>query len=138
MKDVIFKTPSIIKPPPKPPTSALPLLDLDKAAPARVPLELLRERNAIRRRARKAGFQTVEQLYDAVAQQFRLPRLELDTIELSLDLSNLVPQELADEAPHRAGVRDAPTSCRSRPRIRRSCQLFDWLARQLKRAVRPW
>ena len=79
---------------PKHQTSVLPLIDLDKGTPARVPLELLQGSPSVAALS-KAGFQTVEQLADAVAAQFRLPRLELDTIDLSLELVNVVSKELA-------------------------------------------
>src|SRR4051794_25095200 len=61
----------------------------------RVPLELLRERNPKPAALARAGFSTIEQLYDAVAVQFQLPRLQLDTVELALDLVNLIPQPLS-------------------------------------------
>ncbi len=101
---------------------------------AHVPLELLRERNPTSAALARAGFQTIDQLYDAVAAQFRLPRLELDDVELSIDLVNLVPKELADK--HHVipvfATADELSLAVSDPS---QLQLFDWLARQLKRAV---
>ena len=103
-------------------------------APTHVPLELLRERNLTSAALGRAGFATVEQLYDAVATQFRLPRLELDSVELALDLVNLVPKELADK--HHVipvfATADELSLAVSDPT---QLQLFDWLARQLKRTV---
>ena len=100
----------------------------------RVPLELLRERNPKPAAIAKAGFSTIEQLYDAVAVQFQLPRLALDTVELSLDLVNLVPQPLAAKhgiVPVFATAQELSVAAADPTQL----QLFDWLARQHKRAV---
>ena len=118
---------------PKHQTSALPLIDLEKPAPARVPLELLQGSPSVAALS-KAGFQTIEQLTDAVAQQFRLPRLELDTIDLSLELINFVPKELAEKhriVPVFVSNEELSVAC-SDPT---NHQLFDWLSRQIRRVV---
>ena len=134
MKDVIFKTPSIPKPaPPKPQTTALPLIDLDKATPPRVPLELLQGNPSVAALS-KAGFQTVEQLADAVAVQFRLPRLELDTIDLSLELTNLVAKDLAEKH-HIVPVFVSAEELSIATSDPTNHQLFDWLSRQVRRVI---
>jgi type IV pilus assembly protein PilB len=102
-------------------------------APARrVPIELLRERTPSPQALGKAGFQTVEQLYDAVAVQFRHPRLVLDPVELSLDLVNLIPQATATK--HRiVPVFAAPDELSIAVSDPTQLQLFDFLARQHRR-----
>ncbi|MEO8698391.1 MAG: GspE/PulE family protein [Kofleriaceae bacterium] len=121
MKDVsvVMKTPS--------PAPAGP-------APVRVPLELLRERAPSPAALAKAGFKSVEQMYDAVAAQFRHPRLALDTVELAIDLVNFVPKELA--AKHKIipvfATADELSIAASDPT---QLQVFDWLGRQHRRAV---
>jgi len=100
----------------------------------RVPLELLRERNPKPAALARAGFGTIDQLYDAVATQFSLARLALDTIELSIDLANLVPQQLAVKhgiVPVFAGPQELSVAASDPTQL----QLFDWLGRQHKRAV---
>ena len=100
----------------------------------RVPLELLKERQPKPAALAKAGFSTVEQLYEAVAVQFQLARLSLDTVELALDLVNLIPQPLA--AKHRivpvfATANELSIAASDPTQL----QVFDWLGRQHKRAV---
>ena len=100
----------------------------------RVPLELLRQRNPKPADLARAGFGTIDQLYDAVALQFHLARLALDTIELSLELVNLVPQQLAVKhgiVPVFAAAGELSVAATDPTQL----QLFDWLARQHKRAV---
>ena len=75
------------------PASGVPVAK--NAAPARVPLELLRDRAPSAVTLARAGYGTVDQLYDAVASQFHLARMRLDDVELALDLLNLVPKDLA-------------------------------------------
>jgi type IV pilus assembly protein PilB len=112
----------------------------ERSAPAeeapriRVPLELLRERNPKPAVLARAGFSTIDQLYDAVAQQFHLARVALDPIELSIDLVNLVPQQLAVKygiVPVFAGAQELSIAATDPTQL----QLFDWLSRQHKRAV---
>jgi type IV pilus assembly protein PilB len=115
---------------------ALPLPDelAPSAAPPRVPLELLGERSPSQVALARAGFRSVEQLYEAVAAQFRMARVELDTIDLALDLVNLVPQALAVK--HRiVPVFASPDELSIAASDPTQLPLFDWLARQVKRAV---
>jgi type IV pilus assembly protein PilB len=117
---------------PAPP--AAPVTAPAAAATVRVPLELLRERAPAPAALAKAGFKTVEQMYDAVAAQFRHPRLALDTVELSLELVNMVTKELATK--HRIVpvfmTAEELSIAASDPT---QLQVFDWLGRQHKRAV---
>ncbi len=99
-----------------------------------LPLELLRERSPSAAALNKAGFATIEQLYDAVAAQFRLPRLALDTVEMAFDLSNLVSAEIA--AKHKIvpvfATAEELTIATSDPT---QLPLLDWLGRQAHRAI---
>jgi type IV pilus assembly protein PilB len=125
------KDPAVsVRTPPRPPAAA----PEDGAPRVRVPLELLRERNPKPAALARAGFGTIEQLYDAVAMQFQLPRLALDTVELSLDLVNLLPQATAVKhriVPVFATAQEISIAASDPTQL----QLFDWLARQHKRAV---
>lgn len=126
-------------PPPPAPTasgSRTSLPSPDPAAPpgARVPLELLRDGSPPAIALARAGFRTLEQMYDAVAAQFRMARVELDSIELAFDLSNYVPQALAVK--HRiVPVFATPEELSVAASDPTQLALFDWLARQVKRAV---
>jgi type IV pilus assembly protein PilB len=120
--------------PPSAPLAAPPPPPVDDTTRIRVPLELLRERNPKPAALARAGFGTIEQLYDAVALQFHLARLALDTVELSLDLVNLIPQPLAVKhgiVPVFAAAQELSIAASDPTQL----QLFDWLARQHKRAV---
>jgi len=106
----------------------------EATAKVRVPLELLRERQPKPAALAKAGFSTIEQLYEAVAVQFQLPRLALDTVELALDLVNLIPQALAVKhrvVPVFATANELSIAASDPTQL----QVFDWLGRQHKRAI---
>jgi len=121
-----------VRTPPRAPGAPTPTEDV--AAKIRVPLELLRERQPKPAVLARAGFGTVEQLYDAVAVQFQLPRLVLDTVELALDLVNLIPQALAVKhriVPVFATANELSIAASDPTQL----QVFDWLGRQHKRAV---
>jgi type IV pilus assembly protein PilB len=82
----------------------------------------------------KAGFASIDQLYDAAAAQFRLARVALDGIELSLDLATLVPEALATKhriVPVYASADEVSVAAADPTQL----QLFDWLGRQLRRHV---
>jgi type IV pilus assembly protein PilB len=107
---------------------------IDEATRVRVPLELLRERLPKPMALARAGFATIEQLYDAVAVQFQHPRLALDTVELALDLANLVPEPLAVKhriVPVFATANELSLAVSDPTQL----QVFDWLGRQHRRAV---
>ncbi|MBX3155949.1 MAG: type II/IV secretion system protein [Deltaproteobacteria bacterium] len=102
-------------------------------AQRRVPVELLATPPSPAALAR-AGFASIEQLYDAAAAQFRLARLALDSIELSLELATLVPEQLAVKhriVPVYASAEEISVAAADPTQL----QLFDWLGRQLRRAV---
>ncbi len=99
-----------------------------------MPLELLRERIPRPMELARAGFGTIEQLYDAVALQFQLARVPLDSVELALDLVNLIPHELAVKhriVPVFATAHELSIAASDPTQI----SLFDWLARQHKRSL---
>jgi type IV pilus assembly protein PilB len=105
-----------------------------RPGPRHVPVELLHDRAPSAAVLGRAGFATIEQLYEAVAAQFRLPRLELDGVELSLELLNLVPKELAEKhhiVPVFASAEELSLAASDPTQI----ALFDWMSRQLKRTV---
>ncbi len=140
MKDPRLSSPASIRTPQRAP--AAPAASAAPAAPAaddppariRVPLELLRERIPKPAALARAGFGTIEQLYDAVAAQFQLPRLALDTVELALDLANLIPQTLATKhriVPVFATAHELSIAASDPTQL----QVFDWLGRQHKRAI---
>jgi type IV pilus assembly protein PilB len=116
------------------PASASPPPPMAEDARIRVPLELLRDRNPKPAALARAGFGTVDQLYDAVALQFHLARLALDTVELSLDLVNLLPHAIAVKhgiVPVFATTQEISVATSDPTQL----PVFDWLARQLRRAV---
>ncbi|MEO7735313.1 MAG: GspE/PulE family protein [Kofleriaceae bacterium] len=121
-------------PPGSPPPGPPPARAAEEPARVRVPLELLRERQPKPAALAKAGFATIEQLYDAVAVQFQIPRLALDSIELALDLANLIPQQLATKhriVPVFATANELSIAASDPTQL----QVFDWLGRQHRRAV---
>jgi type IV pilus assembly protein PilB len=129
---VTMRTPA--KPPPKATinTEEVPLHG--DAVRKHVPVELLGERSPSVSALSRAGFATVEQLYEAVAVQFRLPRLELDGVDLSLDLATLIPKAVAEKhhfVPVFASADEVSIASADPSQL----QLFDWLARQLRRPV---
>jgi type IV pilus assembly protein PilB len=102
--------------------------------PARVPLDLLRDRNPSAVTLARAGYGTIDQLYDAVASQFNLARMKLDEVELALDLVNLVPKELSTKhhiVPVYASAEELTVASCDPTQL----PLFDWMARQIKRPV---
>ncbi len=105
-----------------------------KPASKRVPIELLQDRAPALASLSRAGFATLEELYDCAALQFKLPRLPLDSIELAIDLANVVPRELAEKhniVPVFAGEGEVSIAVSDPTQL----PLFDWLARQLKRPL---
>jgi len=124
-----------VKPPPTGRAPIAPAGATDEVAGRiRVPLELLRERSPKPAALAKAGFSTLEQLYEAVAVQFQLPRLALDTVEMALDLVNLIPQALAVKhriVPVFATANELSIAASDPTQL----QVFDWLGRQHRRAI---
>ena len=126
--------PAPLRPPAPPAAPPAPPARPEEPPRVRVPLELLRERQPKPAALAKAGFATIEQLYDAVAVQFQIPRLALDSIELALDLANLIPQTLATKhriVPVFATANELSIAASDPTQL----QVFDWLGRQHRRAV---
>ncbi|MCX5743459.1 MAG: GspE/PulE family protein [Proteobacteria bacterium] len=100
----------------------------------RVPIELVQDRAPSMTARARAGFARIEDLSEAVAVQFKLPRLELDAIDLAIDLVNLVPRELAEKhqlVPVFANTDEISLAVSDPTQI----ALFDWLSRHLKRST---
>ncbi len=102
--------------------------------PRHVAVELLADRAPSLRSVTRAGFATVDHLYEAVAAQFKLPRLELDAVELSPELVELIPRELAEKhhiVPVFVDQQELSLAVSDPTQL----AVFDWLARKLRRAV---
>ncbi len=103
--------------------------------PARhVPVELLNDRTPTLSTISAAGFTTVEQLYDAVAVQFKLPRVYLDSMELAIELAELIPRELAEKhhvVPVFADANEISLAVSDPTQL----AVYDWLGRQLRRMI---
>ncbi len=81
-----------------------------------------------------AGFINLEDVAQFVASQLNLPRVELDSIEISPELAELVPRALAEKkrfVPTFAQDGEITVATADPTRI----ELFDWLARELHRQV---
>jgi len=98
-------------------------------------LRLLRDRSGVsRQELQAAGFADLDALAQAVADQLRLPRLKLDTLELAKDLSEVVPRAIAERhqlIPVFAAPGEVTVATADPARL----ELFDWLGRELKRNV---
>jgi type IV pilus assembly protein PilB len=80
------------------------------------------------------GFSSIEDLVQKVAEHFRLPRMELDTLELSPALAELLPRSTAEKhriVPTFASKDEVTVAITDPTRI----ELFDWLASTLRRTV---
>src|SRR5688572_16773066 len=66
------------------------------ASRAAAAVELVKSRKLSTAAMSAAGFGSIDEVIDIVAKQFRLPRLELDTVTLDPELANLVPRPLAE------------------------------------------
>jgi type IV pilus assembly protein PilB len=80
------------------------------------------------------GFSSIEDLVQKVAEHFRLPRMELDTLELSPALAELLPRSTAEKhriVPTFASKDEVTIAITDPTRI----ELFDWLASTLRRTV---
>ena len=107
-----------------------------QAAPARthIPVEMLRARTLPAAALAKVGCATIDQFAEKVAEQFRLARLPLDTVDLAQDLATLMPRQLAEQ--HRV----VPVFADAHEITLAVCdpsalELFDWVGRELKRSV---
>jgi type II secretory ATPase GspE/PulE/Tfp pilus assembly ATPase PilB-like protein len=131
---VTMRTPAKVPPKPAHATDEVPVHTEASVVRKHVPVELLGERAPSVAALSRAGFATVEQLYEAVAAQFRLPRLELDGVDLSLELATLIPKNVAEKhrfVPVFASADEVSVASSDPSQL----QLFDWLSRQLRRPV---
>ncbi len=101
-----------------------------------VALDLLRSGKMSEASLAAHGFTTVESVVTTVAEHFKLPRLELDGIELVAELADLVPRALAEKhklVPTFASAEELTVACCDPTRI----ELFDWLSQTLRRTITP-
>ncbi|MBA3498821.1 MAG: type II/IV secretion system protein, partial [Deltaproteobacteria bacterium] len=105
------------------------------AAPARhIPAEILRDRAMSVATLARVGCTTIEQLADVIATQYKLPRLELDAVDLSRDLVPLLSRARAEQ--HRiVPVFASPQELTLAVCDPTTVALFDWLAHDIKRSV---
>ncbi|MBP6629487.1 MAG: type II/IV secretion system protein [Kofleriaceae bacterium] len=95
-------------------------------------IEALRARRAGGQMA--AGFASPEEAVEAIAQQFRLPRVELDGLELSLELAALIPKAFADKhrvVPVFTSGQELSVATYDPTQL----EVFDWLGRELRRTI---
>ena len=105
-----------------------------QAAARHIPVEVLRDRAMSVATLARVGCTTVEQLADRIAAQFQLPRLSLDGIEVSLEVAPLLSQARAEQ--HRiVPVFATPQELTLAVVDPTPIELFDWLAREIKRSV---
>jgi type IV pilus assembly protein PilB len=108
---------------------------VNRATPAAA-LELLRGRQLAPANLQAAGFASAEQVLELVAAQFRMPRLELDSLDVPADLANRVPKQIAEK--HRiVPVTESTYELTIATSDPTQIAVFDWLARELKRPVTP-
>jgi len=104
-------------------------------APARhIPIDLLRDRAMSAATLARVGCSSIEELADVVAAQYQLPRLALDTVDLSRDGAGLLSRARAEQhrvVPVFASAQEL-TLAVSDPT---PFEFFDWLAHELKRSV---
>jgi type IV pilus assembly protein PilB len=101
-----------------------------------VALDLLRSGKMSEASLAAHGFTSVESVVSTVAEHFKLPRLELDGIELVAELADLVPRALAEKhrlVPTFASTEELTVATCDPTRI----ELFDWLGQTLRRTITP-
>jgi type IV pilus assembly protein PilB len=104
------------------------------ASRAAAAVELVKGRKLSTAALSAAGFTSIDEVIDVVAKQFRLPRLELDTVALEPELANLVPRALAERhriVPVFASAQELSLAVSDPTQI----EVVDWLSRELKRTV---
>ena len=109
-----------------------------RSTPARglIALELLRDRKLSEATLSAHGFSSIDAVVEVVAEHFRLPRLQLDGLELAPELATLVPRQLAERdhiVPTFASAQELTIATCDPTRI----ELFDWLASTLRRTLTP-
>jgi type IV pilus assembly protein PilB len=105
-----------------------------KAGARRIPVDVIKDRNLTSATLLRVGCATVEELAAAVAEQFKLPRLALDSIEPNLELAPLIPRALAEKqrlVPVFASVEEVTLAVCDPTEL----EIFDMLRRDLKRAI---
>ncbi len=105
-----------------------------RPTPSRITVDLLRDRTLSAARLASVGCATMEQFAERVAAQFQLPRLALDAIDPAPELARLVSQALAEQQ-RIVPVFGAPQELTIAVCDPSAIELFDWLARELKRSV---
>lgn len=107
---------------------------MPRAAPVRITVDLLRERTLSAARLASVGCTTLEQFAERVAAQFQLPRLALDTVEPAPELAQIISQALAEQQ-RIVPVFGTPQELTVAVCDPSQIELFDWLARELKRSI---
>jgi type IV pilus assembly protein PilB len=104
------------------------------AQKAAVALDLVRKRKLSENSIAAAGFATLDALLQAIADQFRVARLELDQVELGAELIDFIPRQVAER--HNIIAVFAETGelsvATSDPT---QLEVFDWLSGSSKRTV---
>ena len=97
-------------------------------------VELLRARQPPPSALQAAGFASIDQVLEMVAAQFRMPRLDLESVELAPELAQRVPRAVADK--HRiVPVSETPNELTIATSDPTQISLFDWLSHELRRPV---
>jgi type IV pilus assembly protein PilB len=100
-----------------------------------IALALLRQREAPRPDAlRLAGYASIDALAESVANQLKLPRLQLDEVEIAPGLITLLPRATAERhwiVPVFSDVGEITFATSDPSRL----ELFDWLGRELKSQI---
>ena len=102
--------------------------------PARVSIELLQDRAPSPATLARNGFTDLDQLYEAVAHQFKLPRLAIDGVELAIDLVDVITRELAEKhhiVPVFASAEEVSIAVSDPTQL----AVYDFLGRQLRRVI---
>jgi type IV pilus assembly protein PilB len=100
-----------------------------------LPLDILRSAEEPTAAAlKKLGFNTFEQFLQSVANQVKLPRLAIDSVELDPVMAQLISRQLAERhhiVPVFSSAEEVTIATYDPTRI----DLFDWLAKELHRQV---
>jgi type IV pilus assembly protein PilB len=106
------------------------------AAPAakHIPLAMLRDRTLSAHTLAQVGCATVEQFVEMVAAQYKIPRLQLDSLELADELGRLISKSHAEQhrvVPVFADAHELTIAVCDPSTI----ELFDWIGGHVKRRV---
>jgi type IV pilus assembly protein PilB len=105
-----------------------------RAVARHIPVEMLRDRNLSASSLARVGCSTIEQFAEAVAAQFQIPRLALDSLDFPTTLGAMLPRPQAEQ--HRI----VPVFMDAHELTVAVCdpsavELFDWLGHEVKRSV---